>query len=496
MGIGGHETGAKATAREAWKRDNMRDRREALNGQPAAFATGYVPAKRTIETLSKDANTPGYGAALMRTPWGDSSRLREKMLPPGRGTPRAEAERNQRERLFAAMVATVAEKGYEATTVADLVGLSGVSRSAFYRHFEDKGECFLAAIEALVEPALETVRSGLELPGDEDLAKGAFAALMEKIVAESAASKMCFVEVYAAGPEGVELVDRTLDSFEVLVKQMLETTPGHEGMPSEIVRAVVGGVQKVIHKRLYRGQQEELLDLTSELWDWILCYPPPPGPLKPPRRRATQPRPIEERQAASNPPERILRALAAVVSEKGYPETTVADVVDCAKTSQRTFYEHFANKEDAMVAALDSGSSQMLAAALPAFRRSTDWQHAVQATQEAMFSFGVQEPEYARLGGVEMYAAGKRALEQREVVTEGMEGLLAPGYELKPGIPPITAEAIGGALYALFYDYVKQRGPERLPEMVPVAVYMTLTPFIGAEEAFALATGTDGNDKD
>jgi AcrR family transcriptional regulator len=131
------------------------------------------------------------------------------------------------------------------------------------------------------------------------------------------------------------------------------------------------------------------------------------------------------------PPERILRALTAVVSEKGYPETTVAEVVDRAKTSQRTFYEHFDNKEDAMVA----------------------------------------------------------ALEQREVVTEGMEGLLAPGYELKPGIPPITAEAIGGALYALFYDHVKQKGAERLAEMVPLAVYVTLAPFIGAEEAFDVATG-------
>jgi len=108
------------------------------------------------------------------------------------------------------------------------------------------------------------------------------------------------------------------------------------------------------------------------------------------------------------------------------------------------------NKEEAMVAALDSGSAQMLGAALPAFRRASDWQHAVHDTQEAMFSFGVGEPEYARLGAVEMYAAGKRALEQRESVTEMMEGLLAPGYELKPDVPPITAEAIGGALYALF----------------------------------------------
>jgi AcrR family transcriptional regulator len=167
----------------------------------------------------------------------------------------------------------------------------------------------------------------------------------------------------------------------------------------------------------------------------------------------------------------------------------VADIVERARVSHRTFYEHFDNKEDAVVAALDLGSAQMLAAAMPAFRREEgEWQRAIQATQEEMFTFGVQEPEYARLGAVEIFGAGTRALEQREKVTEGMELLLAKGYELKPDAPPITAEAIGGALYALFYDFVKQRGPERLAEVVPPVVYVTLAPFLGAEEAFELAT--------
>ena len=102
-------------------------------------------------------------AGTVRTPWGDAARLREKKLRPGPGTPRAEAEHNQRERLFGAMVAAVAEKGYEATTVADLVKLSGVSRSAFYRHYDDKQACFLAAVEAMVEPALRRI-GGDEAP--------------------------------------------------------------------------------------------------------------------------------------------------------------------------------------------------------------------------------------------------------------------------------------------------------------------------------------------
>ena len=424
---------------------------------------------------------------MARTPWGDAAQLRDKRLPPGRGTPRAEAERNQRERLFAAMVATVAEKGYEATTVANLVKLSGVSRSAFYRHFDDKQACFLAAVEAMVEPTVKSLGADESTPPGMERARQAFQRTIETIVSQPAASKMCIVEIYAAGPEAATLVDRSTEAATGLAANMLEQVPERSGMPRELVRAIVGGIQKVIHKRLYRGQEEELLELAPQLWEWLFRYPVPPGPLRATRRHAIKPVPFAERQATANPPERILRALAAVVAEKGYPGTTVAEVVERAQTSQRTFYEHFTNKEDAIVAALDSGSAHMLAAALPAFRRAPDWITDVHDTEEAMFAFCVEEPEYARLGGVEMYAAGKRALDQREAVTEGMEGLLMPGYELKPDTPPIAAEAIGGALYSLLYDHVNNQGPETLPDIVPTVVYVTLAPFLDADEAYKVA---------
>jgi AcrR family transcriptional regulator len=432
---------------------------------------------------------------MVATPWGDSKQLSEKTLPPGGGTTAAEAEQNHRERLYGAMVANVTEKGYEATTIVDLVEVSGVSRSAFYKHFDDKQACFLAAIEALVWPALEAASKTLlpdgEPRSDPQLTKSAFEELIGGIAAQPAAATMCIVEVYAGGREAVALLDRVTDSLEALTTPILNAM-GREGMPKELVRALIGGVQKVMHKHLYRNQPEQLVELAPQLWDWFLLYPPPPGPLRGPRRRVLRPLPFEERQAASNPSERLLRGLAAAVAEKGYPETTIADIIERAGTSYRAFYELFQSKEDAIVAALDVGSLQMLAAALPAFRIAKDWPEAVRATQEAMFLYGVQEPEYARLGAVEMYAAGTRALEQRERVTEQMEALLKAGYELAPEIPPVTAEAIGGALYALFYEHVKTKGPERLAEMVPWAVYVTLTPFLGGEEAYAVATGGGG----
>ena len=385
------------------------------------------------------------------------------------------------------MVAAVAEKGYEATTVADLVELSGVSRSAFYQHFTGRQACFLATVEAVVKPALEVAAEGIPL-GDESLARAAFEALIEWVVAQPSAAKTCF-DVHAAGPEGVALSERILAEFDLALKRLLDSIPGHEETPANFVRALVAGVQEVIHSRIYSGHEEELLDLAPQLWEWIFSYPPPPGPLiAPPRRALQQTLPFEERQAASNPPERILRALAAVVSTKGYLETSVAEIVQRARTSQRTFYQHFANKEEALIAALDSGSAQMLAAALPAMRRTSDWQARVRATEEAMFTFGTREPEYERLGGAEMFAAGRAAFEHREAITELIEELLEPGFELAPDLAPITSEAIGGSLYALLFDHVKDEAPRRrLVKTVPLAVYITLAPFVGAEGAYAMA---------
>jgi AcrR family transcriptional regulator len=412
------------------------------------------------------------------------------MMRPGRGTPRDEAERNHRERLFAATVACVVEKGYEATRVADLVELSGISRSAFYRQFADKQECFLAAAGELIQPTLAVMEEAEKASSGEARMREAVEAFLRLVVSQPAAARMCFVEIYAAGPEAVTLIDRTVDTFEAFATAQFEQIPGRERLPSTMVRAMIGGLQKVVHKRLYRDEPEALIDLAGQICDWWLSYPPPPGPLEPvKKRRAKRPMSFEERQARDSPPDRVLRALAATVSEKGYPSATVAEIVDRAATSQRTFYENFANKEEALLAALDTGSARMLAKTLPAFRRAQDWQQAVRLAYVEMFSFGLEEPEYSCLGAVEMYAAGKRALQTRDTIMEGLEALLAPGYELAPQTPPIAAEAIGGAIYALVYDHVKAEGPESLPSLVPMATYMTLAPFLGAEEAYALAAG-------
>src|SRR5947209_2847556 len=52
--------------------------------------------------------------------------------------------------------------------------------------------------------------------------------------------------------------------------------------------------------------------------------------------------------------------MASSIAEKGYRETTVADVVRIARTSRRTFYEHFEDRESCFLALFDAINDAMM----------------------------------------------------------------------------------------------------------------------------------------
>ena len=85
-------------------------------------------------------------------------------LPSGRhGLARETVVASQRARLIDAMAQVVAEKGYAATTVADVVERAGVSRRTFYEQFADKEACFLAAYDVGLAAVLGRIRETVEV---------------------------------------------------------------------------------------------------------------------------------------------------------------------------------------------------------------------------------------------------------------------------------------------------------------------------------------------
>jgi AcrR family transcriptional regulator len=442
-------------------------------------------------------------ARMVTTPWGDASTLRERRLPPGPGTPREEVERNQRERLYAAMVAVAREKGYAGASVADLVELSGVSSRSFYDLFADKEACFLATMEEILAPARAITASRMWKEGSwEERARDAFATFVRLLAAQPAAAWLCLVESYAAGPAAVARMDEGLAGFEELLARALAERPGRGEMPPQMVRAMVGGMRKIVHTRLQRGSEAELLESVPALLDLGLSYEPPPRPLRARRRRGGPgsggpdgPGDVGGGGAAGrdkdeDPGERIVRAAMKVIAAKGYPGARVADIVEAAGASLNTFYARFDGKQAAFDAALYSGRARMLGMALPAYKRARSWPEAIRAVTEATLAYLEGEPDFAKLIAVDVYAAGAEALERRDLAIEAAQRFIDDGAaEHAPQMPPIAREGIISDLYAMLCDRVRSEGVVGLREMAPLATYMALSPFIGAEAACAVANG-------
>src|SRR4249920_1367693 len=106
----------------------------------------------------------------------------------------------RRMRLLVAMLEVVADKGYEATSVADVVSRAGASRKTFYAEFRNREECLLAAADLAVEAGITRVRQAYEDTPEWPARAGAgILALFELAAANPGAVRVTMVEVAAAG---------------------------------------------------------------------------------------------------------------------------------------------------------------------------------------------------------------------------------------------------------------------------------------------------------
>lgn len=128
-----------------------------------------------------------------------------RRLPPGpHGLPPELVERNQRERLIAAMAEVCAERGYAETSVAEVAKRAGVSTASFYRQFKDKRECMLVSFEELFERLLAAIEAGCDGGEGADARARAGVRTAATLLAEDApAARLLCIEIVAVGERGV-----------------------------------------------------------------------------------------------------------------------------------------------------------------------------------------------------------------------------------------------------------------------------------------------------
>jgi AcrR family transcriptional regulator len=185
---------------------------------------------------------------------------------------------------------------------------------------------------------------------------------------------------------------------------------------------------------------------------------------------------------------RIHQAMVEVVSERGYPETRVVDVIGVAGVSRKTFYELFESKEDCFLAAYDVLLENLIGDATNAFesRSGAPWAERIAAALEALLDHLSSHPEEARFAIVEVLAAGPKALSRRDAALRQFTGFLEGGRsESSVELPGITSIAVAGGINELLYSEILHGAAGRLPSRLPDLMFWVTLPFLGAEGAIA-----------
>jgi len=185
---------------------------------------------------------------------------------------------------------------------------------------------------------------------------------------------------------------------------------------------------------------------------------------------------------------RLLEGLIEAVAAKGYAALTVADVSAAARVSRRTFYEHFSDKEDCFMAAIDAGTTEVLAEmAAAGAEAASDLHAAVRASVEAYLNAFVARPDFARAFNVEILASGPRGLEFRADVhrrfAEMYEALAAQLREHDPTLPEVPSVAFRlatGAFDEFLLEWVRQDKIAELGQLVPLASFIAEVMLRGA----------------
>ncbi len=168
---------------------------------------------------------------------------------------------------------------------------------------------------------------------------------------------------------------------------------------------------------------------------------------------------LTREEVAANQRRRLFKALSAVMTKKGYGDTTVDDVIKAAKVSRATFYQHFDSKQDCFMA----GYARMQRHVIDAIR-------AVPTSGTPMENFTVMldrylgfvalDPSTARLYLLEVYAAGPEAVRRRVELQQEFVAGVAKVFKARSTTDRFASQALVAAISTLVVNALTEGGGE------------------------------------
>ncbi|HET7508881.1 MAG TPA: TetR/AcrR family transcriptional regulator [Solirubrobacterales bacterium] len=178
---------------------------------------------------------------------------------------------HQRARLLDAAIGVFAKRGYQETTIDNLVAAAKSSVGGFYALFENKEDCFLALYDRTVAEVREKIE--VATSGSSDWAERALLGLRVLLVvfdAEPLKARIALVEVQTAGTEARARHQATIDSAVKWLGAGRGLYPAAAELPPTFEQAAVGGVAWFLQQRLESSAHESVEELFADTTQLLL----------------------------------------------------------------------------------------------------------------------------------------------------------------------------------------------------------------------------------
>ena len=176
-----------------------------------------------------------------------------------------------RRQIFDAMIETVAQRGYDRTTIERVTGAAQIPAPVFDEHFEDKQDCFLHSLDRLIGRVEQILLARVRwpVPWPERIQLGLRALLIE-LAEHPDSARVAMVECLSASDAAVARMRAALARLAAILDEGREYaaeqgSPGIEYLPPQISTAIVGGIAAIVHRQVLEERTAELPLLLDDL---------------------------------------------------------------------------------------------------------------------------------------------------------------------------------------------------------------------------------------
>lgn len=396
------------------------------------------------------------------------------------------------DRLLNALTRVAARDGYVSLTVERILATAGVSRATFYQYFSNIDDCFWTAYRRHADRLVADVVDALGR--HESPTQAVIDVLIATATCRPDVARLLMREGLAAGPAGMIERDALISRIEHAMTAA-ETQRYAVDLPPRIM---TGAAFRFLSVLLTGSGVHERLG--GDIRSWVGAFARPSAQPAWSTRFSGRlvgdtsqlHRQLSPMSALGTTRERILRATIETIATKSYRDVSVEDIVGVARVSRRAFYNQFPSKADAFIASYEDGFQHTLSACTPAFFNARAWPERVWNAAQALTGLLARDPWIAYLGFVDCHAIGPRFAPRVHDTQLAFTLFLEDGYRARP-----EAQSPSRAWLALTVMAVIELGfqvSRRNPSMAlrgvqPLAVYITLAPFIGLDDACEFVNG-------